>query len=451
MKKFDVMIIGGGVSGAIAGIAAARNGANTLIVEQSAFLGGALTLCGVGPMYSFHAGKKQVIKGITDELVMRLKAKGKSPGHVRDSNHFCYTLTPFNAEAMKLELDLMLEEAKATVLFHSMLAGAKCANGRIESIRLCNKAGISDLYANVFVDATGDADLANFCGVPFNKGRSKDGNALPMTLNMHYCNVDFEQTRRHILNGDPKKYWKYYPEIEVMQQTPYPVFYGFTDEFAKAKSRDEIHIPRDNVLIFATDTPGEVIVNSTRVMNEDGTDPWSLSRAEMIGRKQAAELDPFLRKYIPGFQKAILEYTGPYIGVRSSRQIKGIYTYTLDDVINCHSFPDTIAHSGYPVDIHNPTDGGTTEMRLKSETSYYSLPYRIMINSKIENLIVTGRCVSAEFEAQAAIRTTPTVGALGQASGVAAALASAKDGDVTKVDVSGLRTILKEQGAFLDD
>lgn len=202
--------------------------------------------------------------------------------------------------------------------------------------------------------------------------------------------------------------------------------------------------------MFGTGRDGEFIINTTRIVDHDATDAWSLTDAEFLGRKQCAELDAFLRKNVPGFENALLEFTGPSVGVRGSRQLVGEYTLTAQDILERRRFADRIAHSSYPIDIHNPKGEGTSSTFMSEPGTYYSIPYAIMVCPEIDNLIVTGRCVSASFEAQAAIRTTPTVGAMGQAAGIAAAYAAACGVPVQKVDISKVQEKLIEQGAYLE-
>lgn len=181
MRSYDIIIVGGGISGSIAAIAASRNGSKVLIIEQYGFLGGMLTAAGVGPMMTFHVEDKQVIQGITGELIDRMVKKGKSPGHIVDAIGYTYTVTPFDAEWMKHELELMLLENHCDILYHSMLAEVEVKEGNIKSITVCNKEGLTKLYSKVFIDATGDGDLSVWSGVDFIKGREKDGALQPMT------------------------------------------------------------------------------------------------------------------------------------------------------------------------------------------------------------------------------------------------------------------------------
>lgn len=448
-REFDVVICGGGVSGCTAAIAAARSGASVLVIEQNGYLGGSLTACGVGPMMTFHAGEKQVIRGIMQELVDALKARGWSSGHVADTKQYTSTITPFSAEGLKLILDEKLRQAGCEVLFHTFLGHVNVEDGAICSITVCNKDGLHELSGRVFVDATGDGDLAAWSGETMTKGRPEDGAAQPMTMNVKYCGVDTERLKSYVL-AHPERFFRLAPHMELFQVTGPVDLEGFDEEFKQAKQEGRLSISRENILMFGTGRDGEYILNTTRIVEHDATDAVSLSEAEYLGRKQCAELDAFVHETVPGFERAMVEFTGPSVGVRGSRQLVGRYTLTAEDILEYKSFPDRIAHSSYPIDIHNPKGEGTASQFVSRPGSYYSLPYAIMVGQKTKNLLVTGRCVSATFEAQAAIRTTPTVGAMGQAAGIAAAMAAKERTDIADVDIARLQQTLVQQGAYLE-
>lgn len=447
-NQFDVVVIGGGVSGFTAALSSARCGAKTLVIEQNGYLGGTLTGCGVGPMMTFHAGDKQVIKGAMQEMVDNLVSRGYSVGHVLDSKQYTRTITPFEAEGMKLVMDEMLKEAGCTVLFHTMVGSVQTEDGKITGLTVCNKDGLNTISGKIFIDASGDGDVATWAGANMVKGRPEDGASQPMTLKMKYCGVDTGKLKEYVL-ANPEKFPHIAPHFEIFKQ-PIPVdLEGFDDEFKQEKAAGNLTIKRENVLMFGTGREGEYIINTTRIIDHDATDAESLSDAEHIGRQQAAELDTFLRKHAPGFENALLEFTGPSVGIRSSRQLVGAYILTAEDILTRKEFDDTIAHSGYPIDIHNPKGEGTMSTFMSEFGSYYSIPYRTMVCKEVSNLIVTGRCLSTSFEAQAAVRTTPTVGALGQAAGIAAAMA-VQGGDTSNIDIKELRAKLIEQKAYLE-
>ena len=448
-RVYDVFVAGAGVSGCAAAVSAARAGARVLVAERDGYAGGTLTGCGVGPMMTFHAGEKQVIRGFMQEVIDKLMKTGCSPGHVPDTKQYVETVTPFRAEGLKLVLDDLLAESGCDVLFHTFIGGVSRDGQTVTGVTLCNKDGINEARAKVYIDATGDGDVAAWAGAPTVKGRPEDGASQPMTMKMKYANVDTPRLKNHVLNN-LDDFPKLKPHKELFAQNIPIDLEGFDAEVARAKAAGELSMARQNILMFGTDQAGEYIINTTRVTGRDATDAASLSEAERDGRRQCAELDAFLRKYVPGFENALLEFTGPTIGARSSRQLKGAYTLTANDVMSCKRFKSAIAHSGYPIDIHNPLGEGD-EARFLPRGAYYSIPYEITICPEISNLIVTGRCVSAEFEAQAAIRVTPSAGAIGQASGAAAALAAKNYGDVRNVNIKDLQEILRSQGAYIED
>lgn len=449
-RVYDILVAGGGVSGSAAAIAAARAGASVIVVEQNGYLGGTLTVCGVGPMMTFHAGEKQVIGGIMQEIVEALVNRGYSPGHVPDTKQYTDTVTPFNAEGLKLVLDDLLTEAGATLLFHSFIGAVTREGGRITGVTVCNKDGLNTLRAKAFIDATGDGDIAAWSGAAMAKGRPGDGAAQPMTMKMKYLGVSTERLKGHVLaNLEDFPFMK--PHESLLRQDIPMDLEGFDAEVKAAKASGELDMARENILMFATDREGEYILNTTRIIYHDATSAESLSKAELLGRKQCFQLDRFVRKRIPGFENAQLEFTGPSVGVRGSRQLAGRYTLTAEDILSRKRFKSVIAHSGYPIDIHNPKGEGTATTFLNERGGYYDIPYEVMFCDEIENLLVTGRCCSATFEAQASLRVTPSAGAMGQAAGAAAAQAVSKTGDVRNVDVQELQKALRRQGAYIED
>jgi len=450
MKNYDVIIVGGGISGAMAAIAAARNHVKPLIVEELGFLGGMLTAAGVGPMMTFHAGDKQVIQGITGELIDRLVAQGKSPGHIMDTTGYTYSVTPFDAEAMKHELELMVLESGGDILYHTMMADVTTNNGRIQDITVCNKAGLNQLTAPVFVDATGDADLSAWAGVEFIKGREPTPIFQPMTMNMKMTGVNIAKIKAY-MQAHPDEFPRHRDKqtLSRLDESPRVSIAGFVKTFDDARRRGVITFQREDILFFETNNPGEVIINTTRVLGLDPTNPWEISQAEIEGRKQVRELERFLKQSVPGFEDAVLLSSGPSIGIRSSRQIKGLYTLTREDILSGRRFDDVIAHNGYPIDIHSPQGAGT-QSEFLPWGEYYSIPYRCLVNASIHNLITVGRCISATFEAQAAIRTTPGVGAIGHAGGVAASLTATHHCPARDVPIQELQNILIQQQAYLE-
>ncbi len=442
---YDVIVVGGGVSGTVAAIASARNNVKTLLIEKYGFCGGALTNSGVGPMMTFHAGKKPVIKGIADEIIERMKKAGASVGHIIDTTGYASSVTPFDAEMLKHVLDDMLLESGCNLLYHTMLAGVNVENGRIKSVKVCNKGGLSDIEGSIFIDTTGDADLSYFAGVKCKKGRDSDNLSQPMTTNLKIANVDIDKIKKNIKDNPSNHKVKH---IDMLDNTLRLSVAGFNSELENAKRNKDITFERETVLFFETNNKGEVILNMTRVLGKDATDPYQLSQAEIEGRKQANQAFKFLKEYVPGFEKAVFISTGVQIGVRESRRIDGRYVLTAEDLLNSVDFDDAIAIGGYPIDIHNPAGNHTNSIHLKPGQTY-QIPYRSLLPKEISNLLVSGRCISATHEAGAAIRVTPIVMAIGQAAGTAAALSVADKTEPAMLSVEKLKEILIAQGAVI--
>lgn len=451
-RSYDAVVCGGGVSGSVAAVAAARLGARVLLVEKHAFLGGSLTAMGVGPMMTFHNGAgEQVVRGIPQEVVDRLVAMGASPGHVEDTTTYCSRVTPFDSEALKQVLEDMLLEAGGQLLYHTHLAEVEVENGRVAGLLLCNKAGLSRVTARVFIDSTGDADLASRAGVPFQMGRAGDNASQPMTMNLKVANVDTARIRQYVLENPEDFVFEHGREegLRRLRRAERISLAGFRRAWKAARERGDISVPRDYVLFFETATPGVIIVNTSRILGKKGTDPFDLTLAEVEGRKQNNQIFTFLKNECPGFEKAIRCDSAAQVGVRESRHVRGLYTLTAEDLREQKEFPDPICRGGYPIDIHSP-DGTQVETTHVKATGSYAVPFRSLLVETPRNLVVVGRCLSATAEAFAAVRVTPIAMAIGHAGGAAAGLAVREQLDPPDLDYALLRETLLRQGARLD-
>ncbi len=446
-KQYDLIVVGGGIAGVMAAVAAARQGSRTLLVEEQGCLGGSLTSCGTGPMMTFHAGDTQVIQGLPEELIGRLKKKGLSPGHVLDSTGYTYTVTPFDVEGMKHELELMALEAGVEILFHTMLEDAVVKDSRLSAVRLlsCGQSFMTEAFA--FIDATGDADLLYRAGVPCRQGDERTGKDQPMTMNFRLDGVDINLLRR-LMETDVDLFPLLAPKSGIQKMASRLSCSGFQDIMRKGMDDGELTFDRDIVLFFETNTEGEVIVNMSRVNGKNPVDPCSLSLAEIEGRRQVWELYSFLRRRIPGFSRARLMASGPNIGIRSSRRMCGIYSLTAMDILEQRRFDDAVACCGYPIDIHS-SDGVGTDSRFLPEGTWYTIPYRCLVNDSVPNLMAAGRNVSCDFDAHASLRVSPCCAALGQAAGTAVALAIQSACNLLDLNIRRLREKLQEDGAFV--
>jgi hypothetical protein len=226
--------------------------------------------------------------------------------------------------------------------------------------------------------------------------------------------------------------------------------HGLWDLIRKAAAEGKLQLPREDMLFFATPHEHEVSVNSTRVTRVLGTDVWDLSYAEWESRRQMRQIAAFLRRYVPGFEKGYVVQSGVNIGVRETRRIVGDYELNADDVLQARKFPDVIARSTYPIDIHNPEGSGTTLKRVPPGEAY-DIPLRCLLPQKVERLLVAGRCISGTHEAHSSYRVMPVSMATGQAAGVCAALAARQGKTPRSISVQEVQGELLRQGANLGD
>lgn len=441
--RADVLVVGSGPAGLAAAISSARNGARTLLVERYGFLGGNLTAALVGPCMTSYSldGKTQLIKGIFEELVLRMERLGaaihpsKIPAGSEYSGFIVYghdKVTPFNPEAVKMVAMEMCLEAGVELLLHTFVVDAIVDGLAVAGVVAANKSGLQALRAGITVDCSADGDVAARAGVPFQIGRAEDGLTQPMTLFFRVKNVDDERVKAYV-KAHPEDYR---PFASLVQQ---------------ARERGEFEIPRRGVGLYKSLEPGVWRINTTRIQRRNGTDGRDLTLAEIEGRRQVMALLKFFRTWLPGFEQCELLDTATQIGVRETRRISGEYTLTLDDLVEGRDFDDVVALAGYPVDIHSPTgDGGGATGEWKT-ANIYQIPYRCFVPLRVEQLLVAGRSLSATHEALGAVRVMPPAFAMGQAAGTAAALAAARSIPPRRVSVPELQAVLVKQGAYLGE
>jgi hypothetical protein len=446
VKRYDVLVIGGGNAGCAAALAAARHGASTLLVERYGFLGGTATAAMVGPWMTFHSGAERIVGGIAQEIVERLVALGGSPGHIADSSDYVASITPFDPEVHKALLFDMMRESGVELLLHGYFLEALLdERGALRGARVATVGGVRSYGAKVTIDASADAYVAASAGVELQQGDER-GRVQPASLMFRISHVDLAATAAYVRERPGEMRTSLPPEGRTAESLT--AVAGLYALWNAARERGGVDVPRELVSFFISPYPDEVSVNMTRVVDIDPLDPDDLTRAEIEARGQAMRLLAFFRRDVPGFANARIAATAAQIGIRESRRIAGVYTLTRDDVLSARTFDDAVARSAYPIDIHNPSGSGTTTFRLAPGASY-EIPYRCLVPERVDALLVAGRCISTTHEALASTRLTPTVMTLGQAAGTAAALCAARGLQPRDVPAAELRALLAADGVDL--
>lgn len=421
--RYDVVVCGGGPAGFIAAIAAARKGASVALVEQYGFLGGMATTSYVAPLSVFTYKGRKVIGGIPWEFIERLEELGgglieKPLGNVA-----------FDPELYKLLCQRMVLEAGVKLYLHSYLSGCVCGDGRISQVIIENKSGSQALEAAVFIDCTGDADLAYMAGVPM---QDKSGRPLqPMSSYFILNGVDTDspmvrEAMHHNKQGEN--------------------CYSLPMRKKMLELQEELDIPDFGGPWYCTTLhDGCVAVNVTRV-SADACDAEQLSAAECSLREDCFRMAGIFRKLFPEFRNCYVASVAVNGGVRETRNIKGMHVISAQEYLNAFHYEDSISRGAHPIDIH-ASKGASQSVTFLEEPAY--VPYRALIAEGFPNLLVAGRCLSADRVAFASLRVQASCMGSGQAAGVAAALASASGVAVQDVDVPALVAELKNMGAQL--
>jgi hypothetical protein len=437
----DVLVVGAGPSGIAAAISSARTGARTTLIEKQGYVGGNLTAGLVGPCMTSYSldGEQQLIKGIFEELVLRMEAIGGAlhPSGIPAGSEYCgfidyghARVTPFEPEAVKLCATDMLLEAGVALQLHTFVVDTIVENGGVRGVIAASKSGLEAFRATVTVDCSADADVAVRGGARYEQGREDDGLTQPMTMFFRVANVDDDTVHAYIAD---------HPDD----------FRPFASIVAAARAAGEFPVQRRGIGLYKTLEPGVWRINTSRLHRLDGTDVRDLTTGEIEGRRQAAALIRFFRAWLPGFENATLLDTAATVGVRETRRIVGDYVLTIEDLAEGREFDDVIALCGYPVDIHSPTDDGGAVGDAIRTANVYQIPYRSLVPAGLDGVLVAGRCLSATHEAQGATRVMPPAFAMGEAAGAAAALAVRDVVAPREVPISALQQTLVRQGAWL--
>jgi hypothetical protein len=399
----------------------------------------------VGPFMTCYDddAKEQIVKGIFDELCIRTEERGgaihpsKVEGMTTYSSYYVRShrhVTPFLSEILAIVMEDMVQEAGAKIMYNVQFCDCIVKDGQIDYVIVHMKEGMAAIKAKMYIDCTGDADVANYAGVPTWLGDENDGIMQPVTMFFEVGNMDREkfvgelEARIDKLGIPGQNCWSWYIE--------------------EAKKNGDWTLERNEVGNYEQPIKGRWKINTTRIAYIDATKTDDVTKALITGRKQVQEVLAFMKKYIPGCTDIQLLQVASTLGVRETRHIVGKYKLTTEDILNRKHFEDAICTFAYAIDIHNSVGGGATFQQVNE---YYTIPYRCLVPVNCGNMLVAGRCISGSSEAAASYRVIPACVATGQAAGTAAALALKTKVSPEALDTKLLQKTLIEQGTVIKE
>ncbi len=432
LAEVDVLVVGAGAAGVAAATVAAEGGAEVLIVEKYGFAGGAAvagmsgTICG---MYLAsddpEAPPRQVVFGFTERFAARLRERGGLTGPQRYGKTFTSAHDPLKWREVADEL---LTSAGARILFHTDVVEVIVEDGRYRGVVIASNAGLGVIRARRIVDASGDGAIVARGGGDWRFGQ--DGRIQNPTMFFRIGNVDLE------------RFWDAWGEDTIC-----PAW--ITERIVAARDRG-LDLPRNKIWIFDTGRAGELLVNATRLVGEGGRmlnviDPVDFTIAEISGREQVRQYARFLREEIPGCEELYVVDTGVEAGIRQTRTIRGIQTLRNEDVVEARKSPDAVVRSPWPIELH---DGERPKLHWILD-DYYEVPYGTLVPAVGEDVIVAGRCLSAEHEALASARVTAQCFEYGHAAGAATLISLEREIDYRAIAAREVRERMIRAGSAL--
>ncbi|MHC4874518.1 MAG: FAD-dependent oxidoreductase [Planctomycetota bacterium] len=416
INSAEIVVVGGGPGGLGAAVTAARTGHKTILIERYSAPGGMANQGEVMPFMRNHVNEESLDRLVYLEWIEEMK---KYNPHTSNGS-IPYKDRVISSNSAALAAEDMLLKAGVNLLYHHTLVDVVSDNNSVKHIILHSKSGFTAVEGKVFIDCTGDGDLAALAGCEFEFGNDQN-NCQPMTLCFKLANVDISRM----------------PERETINQL-----------FDNAKKAGEINNPRENILYFLSFEDDVVHFNTTRVVRKSGINGKELSEAEIEGRKQFRELFKFLREKITGFEKCEIKSIASHIGIRETRRIKGNDYIDRNTFVTRGKFADSIAKVNYCIDIHSP-DGEGTELIYLEKDEWYEIPFGCIVAKDKDNLLIGGRPISADHAIHSSLRVMPPAISIGCAAGMAASMSLEYGKAVDELDGVEVHDKLKGFGADL--
>lgn len=435
-QHYEVIVAGGGAAGVSAAISAARSGADTLLIERGGFLGGTATNCSIPAFGPFTNGQTTLVRGVGLEILQKMQKNmwRTSFYDYKPDRDFEVDWVPIDTECLKAALDEMVLQSGCTLALHATVAGVTKNGSTLTGLRLITPAGEEHVSAAFFIDATGNAVLAQSAGAACQCGDEK-GNVQAGTLCFQIANFDTERFLAYAAkeneDGNLHKAWE------------------------RARMAGALPAGEKKVAGIALTTPGTATLNFGHVFGMDPFTADGMTCAETEARKLLPTLMAFLRRFVPGAENAFLIGSGPEIGVRESRRVETDYMLTREDYDSRADFTDAIGYYSYPIDQHpSHTQSRSEDEDLYVTTRYktgerYAIPYRSLLVRNMDNLLVAGRIIGTDRAVQASVRMMPPCFITGQAAGTAAALCVKNSLSLRALSPQILQECLRKDGAFL--
>ena len=425
----DVCVVGGGAAGMCAATVAARMGARTVLMEESSVLGGNVTR-GLVSFDRVAWGGERMVGGWFAELISRLEEQGDALFPTWDTRY----VTPCDADALRATALALAEEAGVDIRLCSEVTGAELVNGRIASVWTHEQGSWAKVFANVFIDCTGDGNLGHMAGCDSWQGDADQGFIQGQTLIFCVSPVDFDRVAE-------------YARTENSQVETYRIV-GLRDFMRTLRKDGEVEgSPQEGLLIDRNMWPNMVSISGSETYG-DHLKPGGLTEIVAQLQRQNSQIHRGLRERVPGFEGSRIVRVADRPYLREGRRIAGLYQLSATDIQEALKPKDSVARGYYPIDLHRNGNVGIVQSVYLHPGDWYGIPYRCLVAKDVDNLLMAGRCISVSHEALGSTRISPVSMALGQAAGIAAALCVSGVTRPAQVDLDELIAELQQQGAL---